>query len=147
MMPFVKRADIGEPATFAAPLLVSDHSDQPPIIERGSPLAETDPARKPRQEVMRGAMAVSRSSHSSDLSGCVQQIASGDEGSLELVHRCYAPLIRGLANRLLVSAADAEEVLQDVFLELWRHPPRAEDGTRSLLAWMGSWYGWNEKSR
>jgi hypothetical protein len=143
MMPSVKRAEMGKPATTAVPLLVSDHSGLPPILERGSSRAETDRARNSRQEAMGGATVV----HSFEMSGYVQQIASGDEGSLELVHRCYAPLIRGLANRLLVSAADAEEVLQDVFLELWRHPPRAEDGTRSLLAWMGSWYGWNEKSR
>ncbi|MDA3630236.1 sigma-70 family RNA polymerase sigma factor [Saccharopolyspora sp. WRP15-2] len=49
-----------------------------------------------------------------------ERIAAGDDAAFEqLVHRCSAPLL-GMALRMLGDRADAEDVVQDAFLTVWR---------------------------
>lgn len=46
-------------------------------------------------------------------------IASGDASSLGRLYDRYSPMLNALAVRVLGNKADAEEVLQDVFSEVW----------------------------
>jgi len=54
--------------------------------------------------------------------------ADGDQRAFAEFHRRYAARVRGLARRVVRDAAIAEEVAQDVFLELWN---KAADYRRS----------------
>jgi RNA polymerase sigma-70 factor (ECF subfamily) len=58
----------------------------------------------------------------------LRKVASGDEEALSDLYGAYAPLVVALAVRMLRSVADAEDVLQEVFLETWRNAPAAGDG-------------------
>lgn len=60
-----------------------------------------------------------------------------DPVAFESIYEKYHRYIFGLASRILGSRFDAEEVCQDVFLELWSNPPEARRGTPSLVAWLG----------
>lgn len=49
----------------------------------------------------------------------IQAMARGDVSALGTLYDRYAPLVFGLAARVTGSPADAEEVLQDVFVQAW----------------------------
>ena len=46
------------------------------------------------------------------------------------------PRVFGLVRRLVVDPAQAEEVTQDVYLEIWQTAPRFDAARGSALAWM-----------
>lgn len=50
----------------------------------------------------------------------IQAIARGEEDSLALLYDRYSALVFGLLLRILDSRTEAEDVLQKVFLEVWR---------------------------
>jgi RNA polymerase sigma-70 factor (ECF subfamily) len=52
------------------------------------------------------------------------------------LYRQYYSYVFSLASRILGCRLDAEEVTQEVFLELWLHPPEARFGAPSMLAWL-----------
>lgn len=57
----------------------------------------------------------------------------------EAVSRLYdrhAPLLLALARRILGSTADAEEVLQEVFLHVWDHCGRYDPARSSVSTWL-----------
>lgn len=51
----------------------------------------------------------------------VQAARSGDEGAFDALVRRYQDKVYGLALRLAGNPPDAEEVLQDAFLQAWQH--------------------------
>jgi RNA polymerase sigma-70 factor (ECF subfamily) len=48
----------------------------------------------------------------------------------------HAPMLLALARRILGSPADAEEVLQEVFLHVWNHSGRYEPARSSVSTWL-----------
>ncbi len=70
----------------------------------------------------------------------LERIARGDRAAASECIRHYSGLVWSLARRRLANEADAEEAVQDIFLELWRQagrydPRRGEEVTFvSLLA-------------
>ena len=66
----------------------------------------------------------------------IAEIAAGSaEGLSRLYHR-YAAVVYGLACRITRQAADAEEVVQDVFAQLWRQAPRYDAARGTVAAWL-----------
>lgn len=61
----------------------------------------------------------------------VQRVAGGDQAALGTLFDRHAPAVQGLA-RSVCGAADADDVVQDVFLRLWQRPERF-DATRGSL--------------
>lgn len=69
----------------------------------------------------------------------VDRIAAGDDAALGEVYDAYSPLVFGLALRVTRDRGVAEDVTQDVFVNLWKRPDRFDPsrGTlRALLAAM-----------
>ncbi len=63
------------------------------------------------------------------------RVAGGDHGAFGALYDQLAPLVYGVSKRVLHDPSHAEEVTQEVFLEIWRQAPRF-DGTRgSVRAW------------
>lgn len=58
------------------------------------------------------------------------------EDALRTLFGRHGPAVKALAWRMLESREEAEEVLQDVFLRLYRHAERFEPGRASLRTWL-----------
>ena len=56
----------------------------------------------------------------------IRQVAQGHEGAAQALYRRYAPPVFTLALQMLNSREEAEEVLQDTFLKLYRKAPDYE---------------------
>ena len=65
----------------------------------------------------------------------IERIYNHDQIAFEALYLQFHNYVHGIAWRLLHSDCETEEVVQDVFMALWRHPPRLRYGIRSLLAW------------
>jgi len=65
----------------------------------------------------------------------VVRAQAGDEAALvELIER-YSPRLRYFLRKMLSSADGAEDALQDVWLDVFRHLPRLAD-PQALVAWL-----------
>jgi RNA polymerase sigma-70 factor, ECF subfamily len=73
-----------------------------------------------------------RASTAADAS-LVRAIAAGDPEAVAELHDRYAPMLLGLARRVVKDRSDAEEVVQEAFVHVWNRA-RTYDGSRSSVA-------------
>ena len=64
------------------------------------------------------------------------RVRAGDQDAMEGLYDRYLPLVYAVAFRVLADTAAAEDVLQEVFMQLWRSPARFDAGRGSLGAWL-----------
>ncbi len=63
-------------------------------------------------------------------------VASGDRAALADLYDRYAPALLGLGIRILHSRRDAEDVVHDVFLEVWRRAHSYDPERASVRGWL-----------
>jgi RNA polymerase sigma-70 factor (ECF subfamily) len=63
-------------------------------------------------------------------------VGRGDRTAFGELYDATAPRLFGLVRRLVVDAAQAEEVTQDVYLEIWQNAPRFDAARGNAIAWM-----------
>ncbi len=66
----------------------------------------------------------------------VARIRAGDQHSMAELYERYSKIVYAVALRVLQDAAGAEDVLQDVFVQLWRNPDAFDASRGSLAAWL-----------
>lgn len=64
------------------------------------------------------------------------RIRTGDEDALATLHDRYASVVYSVALRVLGETTQAEDILQDIFIQLWRNPQRFDASRGSLGAWL-----------
>ncbi len=65
----------------------------------------------------------------------VAAMAAGDSGrALTTFYELYASTVLALLTKMLGSRAEAEELLQEVFVELWRRAPQFQGMSQSQIA-------------
>jgi RNA polymerase sigma-70 factor (ECF subfamily) len=64
------------------------------------------------------------------------RIGSRDENAMEDIFRRYSGPVYSVALRVLHDTGQAEDVLQEVFLQLWRNPTAFDQDRGSLGAWL-----------
>ena len=64
------------------------------------------------------------------------QIAGGDQAAFGALYDEISPRVFGLVRRLLVDHAQAEEVTQEVFLEIWQNASRYEPSKGGASTWI-----------
>src|SRR5438876_855878 len=103
--------------------------------------------RKPPQNVLRKEQSVSDEPRSpgmresaqgerateSDLLG---RVGRGDDQAMAQLYDRYGAVVYSAALRVLGDGAAAEDVLQDVFVQLWRNPQRFDAKRGSMAAWL-----------
>jgi len=66
----------------------------------------------------------------------VSAICSGDQQAMEQLYSRYSSLVYAVALRVLGDSGAAEDILQDVFMRLWRRPDAFDASRGSLGAWL-----------
>ncbi|MDI6910769.1 ECF RNA polymerase sigma factor SigK [Nocardioides sp.] len=81
-----------------------------------------------------GADAAAR--RTADLVDLMRRSARGDEQAFARLYDATASRVHGLALRVVRDPAQAEEVTQEAFLEIWRTATRFDPDRGSPLAWL-----------
>lgn len=63
-------------------------------------------------------------------------VARGDEGALARLYDQYRVILFGLLVRILNSREEAEDVLQEVFLQVWRRARDFDEGRGRPFTWL-----------
>ena len=66
----------------------------------------------------------------------VARVRAGDQQALSELYDRYSGVVYGVALRILQDTGTAEDILQDVFLQLWRRPDVFDSSRGSLTAWL-----------
>jgi RNA polymerase sigma-70 factor (ECF subfamily) len=66
----------------------------------------------------------------------VARIRAGDQHALADLYDRYSSVVYAVALRVLQDASAAEDVLQDIFLQLWRNPNSFDASRGSLTGWL-----------
>jgi RNA polymerase sigma-70 factor, ECF subfamily len=66
----------------------------------------------------------------------LQRIRRGNEGAMAELYDRFSAVVFSAALRVLGEASQAEDVLQEVFLQLWRNPSAFDSNRGSLAAWL-----------
>ena len=71
-----------------------------------------------------------------DDAALVRRVASGSSEALGQLYDRHAPVVFGLARRILAREQDAEEVVQDVFAQVWRQAGRYQGDRATVAGWL-----------
>jgi RNA polymerase sigma-70 factor (ECF subfamily) len=66
----------------------------------------------------------------------VTAIRSGDQGAMATLYDRYSSIVYSVALRVLQDTAAAEDVLQDIFMQLWRNPGAFDASRGNMAAWL-----------
>ena len=89
------------------------------------------------RETMPFPVAFAPGSPAPDTDGwLLDAVADGDADALALLFDRHGAAVLGVLTRMLGRAGEADEVLQEVFLWLWKHPRRYDPSRSSLRGWL-----------
>src|SRR5258708_9816525 len=71
-----------------------------------------------------------------DDAALIARIRAGDQSAMADLYDRYAGVVYGVALRVLTSTAAAEDVVQEVFLQLWRNPQAFDSDRGRLAPWL-----------
>lgn len=71
-----------------------------------------------------------------ELVALIRQVASGDQSALTVIYDATNRLVFGLILRIVVDRATAEEVLLDVYTQVWRQAAAYDTSRGVPLAWV-----------
>ncbi|HYU46787.1 MAG TPA: sigma-70 family RNA polymerase sigma factor [Terriglobales bacterium] len=66
----------------------------------------------------------------------VAAIRSGDQGAMAALYDRYSSIVYAVALRVLQDTGAAEDVLQDIFMQLWRKPGAFDANRGNMAAWL-----------
>ena len=66
----------------------------------------------------------------------IRAIANGDRRALSALYDRHAPLMLGLARRIVGGKPEAEDIVHDVFVESWRRAADYDEQRGSVKAWL-----------
>jgi RNA polymerase sigma-70 factor (ECF subfamily) len=66
----------------------------------------------------------------------VTAIRAGDQGAMAALYDRYSSIVYSVALRVLQDTGAAEDVLQDIFMQLWRNPGAFDASRGNMGAWL-----------
>ncbi|MBD0693992.1 sigma-70 family RNA polymerase sigma factor [Streptomyces sp. CBMA123] len=67
-----------------------------------------------------------------------RRLARGEETALGELYDRLAPMVHGLAGRILADQAAAAQLTREVFAHVWEHPEDFDPAQGSLRSWLGA---------
>lgn len=67
---------------------------------------------------------------------CMHRMRAGDTRALEELYDRHAPMLYGLVLRIVGRATDAEEVLQDAWMQAWKRVETWDPARGTVAAWL-----------
>ena len=64
------------------------------------------------------------------------RVRSGDERALATLYDRYSQVVYSVALRVLGDTTQAEDILQEIFMQIWRNPQSFDSNRGSLAAWL-----------
>ena len=86
-----------------------------------------------RPALSRPAATASERSRDREL---LERIAAGDIDALRVLYDEHAPRALAIANRILRDTTEAEDIVQETFLELWRRASQFDAARGGAVAWI-----------
>jgi RNA polymerase sigma-70 factor (ECF subfamily) len=77
-----------------------------------------------------------QASNTKDEGALIARIRAGDESAMSELYDGYSGIVYGVALRVLGDTTAAEDVLQEVFLQLWRNPQAFSADRGRLAPWL-----------
>lgn len=74
----------------------------------------------------------------SELARVLEQIAAKDHASLKTLYERTSAKLYGICLRLLRDEAEAQDVLQEVYLSVWRRAASFDKGRASAITWLAT---------
>jgi len=68
----------------------------------------------------------------------IAAVAAGDDGAMARLYDRFAPLVQAVAVRMLRDRAAADELAEDVFVEIWRRSSQYDTARGSLATWIAT---------
>src|ERR1700712_549204 len=68
--------------------------------------------------------------------GLLELVSNGDRAAFSAVYERFSPRVFGLTNRILRDASQAEEVAQEIFLEIWQRASRFDRARGTATSWI-----------
>ncbi|MBP7703646.1 MAG: sigma-70 family RNA polymerase sigma factor [Caulobacter sp.] len=72
------------------------------------------------------------------LASALARVASGDKRALEAIYRDTSAKLLGVVLRIVPNRAEAEEVLQEVYLRVWRNAAAFDPARASPITWLAA---------
>lgn len=66
----------------------------------------------------------------------IAAIRAGDQGAMATLYDRYSSIVYAVALRVLQDTGAAEDVLQDIFMQLWRNPGAFNASRGNMAAWL-----------
>src|SRR3972149_11738702 len=70
------------------------------------------------------------------LAAAINRVAAGDQAALRLVYAETSAKLFGVCLRILGERSEAEDVLQEVYLTVWRKAASFEESVASPITWL-----------
>jgi RNA polymerase sigma factor (sigma-70 family) len=70
------------------------------------------------------------------LAAAIARVAAGDRDALHLVYAATSAKLFGVCLRILNDRSEAEDVLQEVYLTVWRKAARFDESVASPITWL-----------
>jgi RNA polymerase sigma-70 factor (ECF subfamily) len=91
------------------------------------------PERSYNSEPLKDRMRVASAAEDAALLGRVEQ---GDQQAMAVLFDRYSGMVYSVALRVLKDTGQAEDVMQDIFIQIWKRPGGFVSGRGSLGAWL-----------
>jgi RNA polymerase sigma-70 factor (ECF subfamily) len=72
----------------------------------------------------------------SQLAAALVRVAAGDHAALRMVYQDTSAKLFGVCRRILNNESEAEDVLQDVYVTVWRKAAGFDPGRASPITWL-----------
>lgn len=73
-----------------------------------------------------------------ELKAAMKRLADGDQSALEFIYEATSAKLFGICLRILGNRSEAEDALQDVYVNLWRKADRYDPQRASPISWLAT---------